>query len=87
MLILRMSAMRRELMSKTDGRKLYDPQLAPERRIKDEYTALLESIKGTNSMWRAGEQHFVTCRCGEYVVTSDVFEADRFAVRHWVACK
>lgn len=79
--------MRRESMSKTDGRKLYDPQLDPERKIRTDYTELLESIKGTDSMWRAGEQHFVTCRCGGHIVTSDTFEADRFALRHWTACK
>ena len=73
-------------MTKVYG-KLYEPQLPPERQVLQERQSLLESIKGTDSFWRAGEQYYVTCHCGKHVVTSDVFEADKFAMTHWIGCR
>lgn len=68
-------------------RKLYDPQLPPEREIIREKLAILEAMKGADHYVRSGEQCFCTCHCGAYIVTSDLGEADRFCVRHWTACK
>lgn len=73
-------------MVKTHG-KLYEPQIPPEREILKEHRALLDAMQGTNRMMRMGEQYYVTCRCRKHVVTSDVREADKFALSHWVGCR
>lgn len=69
-------------MPKTDGRPLYDPQLAPERKIIKEKMELLESIIGSNRCVRSGEQYLVSCQCGSFIVTSDSIEVTQFQQRH-----
>jgi hypothetical protein len=69
-------------MPKTDGRKLYDPQLDPERKIIREKLELLESIIGTNRCVRSGEQYLVSCQCGSFIVTSESVEVGQFQQRH-----
>jgi hypothetical protein len=63
-------------MAKTDGRE-----------IVREHQAILDAMRGADHMVHAGEQSYCTCHCGEYIVTPDVHEADKFCLRHWVACK
>jgi hypothetical protein len=61
-------------------RKLYDPQLAPEREIvaRKEARAAQRELRVS----RDGEQYIGTCMAGHAVVTSDAGEVESFADRH-----
>ena len=61
-------------------RKLYDPQLTPEREV----VAMKETIASTraNRLVRTGEQYIATCMSGHHVITSDASEAEAFADKH-----
>ena len=61
-------------------RKLYDPQLAPEREVVAAKTALTK--RRTLAVTRSGEQYICTCPALHLIVTSDASEADGFAERH-----
>ena len=61
-------------------RKLYDPQLAPEREVVAAKTALTK--RRVLAVTRSGEQFICTCRAGHHIVTSDASEAESFAERH-----
>jgi hypothetical protein len=52
-------------------RKLYDPQLDPERKVIADKTADLEANKWVKKIMRSGEQFLLTCPCGWFQVTSD----------------
>lgn len=62
-----------------------DPQLDPERKVIAEKQAFVESVRGTNSWTRWGEQYIYSCECSGLVVTSDWELAHVFATRH-AAC-
>lgn len=69
-------------MPKTTGRSPYDPQITPERSILKAKEDMLRSMIGTTRAIRYGEQYLTSCRCGSYIVTSNVYETDKFQDYH-----
>lgn len=53
------------------ARKLYEPQLTPEREVLAFKSTVLEEIRGKNIVRRIGEQYFMSCQCGTLDVTSN----------------
>lgn len=54
------------------ARKLYDPQLIPERDIHEKTYKKLEGMMGTKCVSRGPtERYIMTCVCGTYQITSD----------------
>lgn len=66
----------------TKPRKLYDPQIAPERSVVAAKEALLEDQRGTDKITRTGEQYICTSIDGAAEVTSDESVVSRFRVEH-----
>jgi hypothetical protein len=62
------------------ARRLYDPQLAPEREIIARKEA--RAAEQVNRITRDGEQYIGTCMAGHSCITSDAGEIEKFAVKH-----
>lgn len=52
-------------------RGLYDPQLIPERKVLEAKQQLIEENRGTNALYRSGEEYFAFCECEAVLVTSN----------------
>jgi hypothetical protein len=69
------------------ARKLYDPQLTPEREVMKEKNKLLNEMKQVVRLTctRSGEQYFLGCKCRAYQVTNDPRIAHQFMIDH-ISC-
>jgi hypothetical protein len=66
----------------TRHRRLYDPQLTPERAVTAAKENLLAAHRGTDAITRAGEQYICTSLDGAVEVTSDERVVARFRAEH-----
>lgn len=64
------------------ARKLYDPQLSPERDILKIKKEMLEEQRGTFRVRRHGEQYICSCICAATLITSDTYEQTNFWKEH-----
>lgn len=56
-------------MPNKDGIGLYDPQIAPERKVLAANKAEFDAQKGHKKVQRVGEQYYMTCTCKASEVT------------------
>jgi hypothetical protein len=64
----------------------YDPLLEPERSVLQRKVMLMNDMRGTKRHARMGEEHIVSCACGELIVTNDAGIASAFTNTHWERC-
>lgn len=70
-------------MVKNSKKNPYDPHLDSEKKVLAAKEALLNEVRGTDRIMRAGSQYFMSCKCGSLdVIDEDHGEVSQFMKDH-----